>query len=270
MSDQNTNSYKATFFVVPSRILDLPGITLAFLKFYETIFQFWNHGKFCYLSNDMLKERSGISSSATIQEAFVFFETLGEMKRKTKGKLRYIVQPEKEIEFESVDNSKKDRSKSGHALGTARANSRQSETLPLGTARHNNKKYNNKNINKRDCATGVARSPSFDTFWNLYPVKKNRLRAKQIWDEKGCEAKSGLICEDVSKRKRFDSQWQDKKYIPHPYNYLADQLWEDEMIVESPSKKIEYTQKPAISSYGSMRDFTQERLDRERNLRKTT
>ena len=46
---ENKNNYKETFFIVPSYILDLPGITLGYLKVYETIFQFWNKNQICFI-----------------------------------------------------------------------------------------------------------------------------------------------------------------------------------------------------------------------------
>jgi hypothetical protein len=144
MSDQN--EYKSIFFIVPARIMNLPGLTLAFLRFYETIYQFWNAEKPCYLNNDSLKERTGIASSSTIQEAFEFFEAANEMKRIYKGKRRYLIQPERKIEIEVVDNSPKSLSKIDQPLAVASPTSRCTERLPLATARHKNNKFNNKNL----------------------------------------------------------------------------------------------------------------------------
>lgn len=141
------SDYKSAFFVVPSRILELPNLTLQLLRFYETIFQFWNHGKICFLSNDLLMERCGMKSKSTIQEAFEYFEGHGEIKREFKGKKRYITNPNQRIELEDepVDKYKKSKSE---PLATASAITRHSETKTLATARHKNKKFNNKNINK--------------------------------------------------------------------------------------------------------------------------
>ncbi len=89
----SSESYKPVFFIVPAKILDLPGITIQLLRFYETIFQFWHHGKDCYLTNDVIKERTGIKSDSTISNAFQFFEDANLLKRITqRGGMRYIVQ----------------------------------------------------------------------------------------------------------------------------------------------------------------------------------
>jgi len=85
-------AYEQTFFIVPSRILDLPNITLQLVRFYETIFQFWNKGKNCFLSNELIKERTGMKSDSTVSDAFQYFEENKEMKRIYKGSKRYIVQ----------------------------------------------------------------------------------------------------------------------------------------------------------------------------------
>lgn len=149
MSDEK--SYKSTFFVVPSRILNLPGLTLAFLKVYETVFQFWNHGQACWLGNDAIKERTGIESDSTIREAFIFFEKNKEMKRKTIGKKRYLEQPKMALQVENVpvDKPKKRSKKIVHPVDLATSTRRFSDGLPVDLATHNNKKINNKNRERK-------------------------------------------------------------------------------------------------------------------------
>ena len=46
--------------LVPQRVLNIPGITKSFIKFYATIAQFWNNGKDCFLSNEAIQERTEI------------------------------------------------------------------------------------------------------------------------------------------------------------------------------------------------------------------
>ncbi len=96
-------SYEAIFFIVPSRILKLDGLILSHLRVYETIFQFWNHDKPCFLSNDSLMERTGIKSASTIREALMFFEKHGELLRVTEKGKRYIVQPVQKIPVDNFD-----------------------------------------------------------------------------------------------------------------------------------------------------------------------
>jgi hypothetical protein len=145
-----SSEYQSSFFIVPSRISRLPDITIACLRVYETIFQFWNHGRQCYLSNDAIMERAGITSTSTLSEAFMYLESKGELIRKMKGKKRYFIQPERIVEVDDmpVDNFDESSTKTSHGLGTPRARSRYAESDGLGTPRHNNKNINNKNIKR--------------------------------------------------------------------------------------------------------------------------
>ena len=148
MSEFNKNWY-----IVPNHIRKLPGMTLALLDFYETIFEFWNNGQKCILKNETIMERTGIKSKSTIQEAFVYFEKNNVMKRVMKGNQRYLVQVLK-VETNddgpaSVDKSNKSSIKSDQGLGTASGGSRPTETQGLAPARHNNNKLKDNNINKK-------------------------------------------------------------------------------------------------------------------------
>jgi DNA replication protein DnaC len=78
---------------------------------------------------------------------------------------------------------------------------------------------------------------TFDEFWKIYPIKKNKVRAKKIWDKEKFRLIVTLICSDVLKRTRSEPQWQDKQYIPHPSTYLGNKLWEDEITQIPPPKK---------------------------------
>jgi hypothetical protein len=102
MNDHANNTYNSAFFIVPSYILDLPGLTLGFLKVYESIFQFWNHNKTCFLSEKSLCARTTLKRSQ-IYEALAYFERHGEVKRVRKGLKRYLVRPEKIIETDCTD-----------------------------------------------------------------------------------------------------------------------------------------------------------------------
>jgi len=73
-------------------------MTLAYLDTYETIFQFWNKGLTCFLSNPAISERTGVSVRQ-VKEALTFLESKGELTRKKIGLKRYLVQPEKRIEI---------------------------------------------------------------------------------------------------------------------------------------------------------------------------
>lgn len=93
--------YKETFYIVPRRIRELPGMTLGYLDVYETIFQFWNKHLPCYLSNPIISQRTNLKESQ-IYEALNYFETHGELERRHKGGRRYLVQPPREVETDST------------------------------------------------------------------------------------------------------------------------------------------------------------------------
>lgn len=99
MTNKNNDKpqYEDTYYLIPRYIRKLPGITLAFLDVYESMFQFWNKGLVCFLSNKAISERINIGERQ-IREALLFFENAGELKRERKGLKRFLVKPESRIE----------------------------------------------------------------------------------------------------------------------------------------------------------------------------
>lgn len=93
-----SNAYKETWFIVPMRILDLPGMTLGYLKVYQTIFEFWNKRQQCWLSNPAIEKRTGMKVTQ-IKDALNFFEKAGELERMQKGLKRYLIQPLNTLEI---------------------------------------------------------------------------------------------------------------------------------------------------------------------------
>jgi hypothetical protein len=92
------------------------------------------------------------------------------------------------------------------------------------------KKESIKETSLNNSATDVTRESepcAFNTFWDIYPVKKNKIRAKKIWDKKKLNKIAVLICNDVSNRQVNDSAWADEQYIPHPSTYLQNERWND-------------------------------------------
>ena len=94
------------------------------------------------------------------------------------------------------------------------------------------KDINTNNISATDVAPEKS-DKAFNEFWEWYPVKKNKVRAKKIWDRKKYTSILSLILTDVINRLKHDSQWQDKQYIPHPSTYLGNELWNDEITTHS-------------------------------------
>lgn len=227
-------AYSSPFFTIPSRILDIPNITLQLLRFYETIFQFWHHGKNCYLSNEMIKERTGISSTSSISKAFQFFEEAKEMYRVYLDGKRFIVQPSHSIALpddspEKVSNDPK----ASDPLSLQRdPPSRCSETPPLATARHNKNNLNNKKNNKNSC-------PSDDLwtdFKQIYPRRKDTHKAKKIFLKLTPEEQREVLVA-LRLQVELDPQYKgDTKFIPMASTYLNGRRWEDE--VEKPSTTV--------------------------------
>ena len=99
---------------------------------------------------------------------------------------------------------------------------------------------NTKDISKNNSAIDIARKQNddaFDEFWRGYPIKKNKVRSKKIWDREKFASIVTLICCDVLTRIKHEPQWQQKQFIPHPATYLGNKLWTDEVTESSEPKK---------------------------------
>lgn len=97
------------------------------------------------------------------------------------------------------------------------------------------KEHNTESYSASDDAH-APKDSDFDEFWKNYPVKKNKIRAKRIWERKKLTPLLILILTDIVKRQQHDAQWQDKQFIPHPATYLSNELWHDEISTASPPK----------------------------------
>ena len=67
---------------------------------------------------------------------------------------------------------------------------------------------------------------SFDLFWNKYPNKKDRKKAKDKFSKLSIEKRKQAI-EWIDRLKKSD-QWQ-RWFIPLPTTYLNWERWEDEV-----------------------------------------
>jgi hypothetical protein len=88
------------------------------------------------------------------------------------------------------------------------------------------------NNTKNYSATDVAQERNemtFDEFWKIYPIKKNKVRSKKIWDREKFASIVTLICCDVLVRVKHEPQWQQPQFIPHPATYLGNKLWTDDV-----------------------------------------
>lgn len=105
MSDKD--EYRETWFIVPSSILDLPNLKLCHLKVFETIFQFWNKSRKCFLSNPEISRRTGVAITQ-VKEAIAYFEGHKELERVQIGMKRYLRQPHKAVEIPSSEIDQKE------------------------------------------------------------------------------------------------------------------------------------------------------------------
>lgn len=68
----------------------------------------------------------------------------------------------------------------------------------------------------------------FETFWDLYPIKKNKKRAVQIWRAHNLDK----IADDILRRLviqiEHDDDWL-RGFAPHPTSYLNGERWNDEI-----------------------------------------
>lgn len=100
---------------------------------------------------------------------------------------------------------------------------------------HAIKEINNKlNINNKKNI--ICAKSKFEQFWSVYPVKKNRKRTQVIWEKGNFDEIFKTIGKDIERRKKIDTQWLNKKYIPHPSTYLRAALWNDEIIEDTSPK----------------------------------
>lgn len=106
---------------------------------------------------------------------------------------------------------------------------REMENRDIKKERSIEKKDFNKDINNISASDDAPanEADSFNTFWDIYPVKKNKVRAKKIWERKKLNNIAVLICNDVSTRQVNDASWSDEQYIPHPSTYLQNERWKD-------------------------------------------
>lgn len=162
MIDDKDNNYQPAFFITPRHIFDLPGITLAYIKVYETVFQFWNHKKQCYLTNKNICKRTGIVNERTVRDALKYFEDHKELVRRVKGTRRYLVQPVNYVEVpeeeEDIKNDQSDKnctetSQGGLQTPPCTNNSQGGSTDPGGAGLQtrgggSTDPHNNKNLNK--------------------------------------------------------------------------------------------------------------------------
>ena len=76
---------------------------------------------------------------------------------------------------------------------------------------------------------------SFDLFWNQYPKKVKKKKARELWRKLRPDAGLvSVIMDALEKQKRSDRWKRDGgQYIPDPTTWLNGRRWEDELAPES-------------------------------------
>jgi uncharacterized protein YdaU (DUF1376 family) len=68
----------------------------------------------------------------------------------------------------------------------------------------------------------------FDEFWNLYPKKKDRKKAKDKWKSRNLDSIADQIISALKTQKEKDRNWLDG-FIPLPTTYINGDRWNDEI-----------------------------------------
>ena len=99
---------------------------------------------------------------------------------------------------------------------------------------------NNRDINI-SCAKEEKNESIFESFWKAYPRKIGKEKCKNWF--KSHKPKEDLVqkmIEAVEQQKK-SKQWSDPQYIPHPYTWLNQGRWEDEL---TPTKDSTFQSAP--------------------------
>ena len=99
---------------------------------------------------------------------------------------------------------------------------------------------NNRDINI-SCAKEEKNESIFESFWEVYPRKIGKEKCRNWF--KSHKPKENFVkqmIEAVEQQKK-SKQWSDPQYIPHPYTWLNQGRWEDEL---TPSKDSTFQSAP--------------------------
>ena len=99
---------------------------------------------------------------------------------------------------------------------------------------------NNRDINI-SCSKEEKNESIFESFWKVYPRKVGKEKCRNWF--KSHKPKEELVqkmIEAVEEQKK-SKQWSDPQYIPHPYTWLNQGRWEDEL---TPSKDSTFQSAP--------------------------
>ncbi len=86
----------------------------------------------------------------------------------------------------------------------------------------------------------MEREDMFEIFWLSYPRKVGKEKCRRWFASKSRKVDEQLLDEMLVaiKKQKKQKQWQDKQYIPHPYTWLNQGRWEDEILEEIDQKEM--------------------------------
>ena len=71
-------------------------------------------------------------------------------------------------------------------------------------------------------------SAGFESFWQIYPVKKGKGKAWMSWQRQHLDPLQAIICRSVEDHLERDEDWH-RNYIKHPATFLNARCWEDDL-----------------------------------------
>jgi hypothetical protein len=92
-------------------------------------------------------------------------------------------------------------------------------------------------------------TPYFESFWRVYPKKKDKIRCLQIWINKKIGGLPVDLVRDVEYRMQHDQQWIDG-YAPNPQTYLNGSRWQDDVTLVQPKVEPLPRNDSALASLG--------------------
>lgn len=87
-----------------------------------------------------------------------------------------------------------------------------------------------KQVNKTTPPAPQGGECRFEEFWNIYPNRKNKAKARSIWERDRLDRLADQIIAAV-KRYATSPNWlkESGQFIPHPTTFLNGKRWEDEV-----------------------------------------
>ena len=96
-------------------------------------------------------------------------------------------------------------------------------------------------LGQKTCEDSYKKEELFESFWKVYPRKVGKEKCRNWFkSHKPNEELVQKMIEAVEEQKK-SKQWSDPQYIPHPYTWLNQGRWEDEL---TPSKDSTFQSAP--------------------------